>query len=425
VSEEVKVVVRQESEGTALKDAGRDAEAAQVKIKALRAEAEKLRASADSYSNKHGFEDSRAKSARADASALEREAGRLERPFLDAEKHEQKAARDEKAKHLREQRAEDRAAAADERTVKREMHQEETHRQRFGRAGMRLGMEVAQGGSLTGGLSSLARSNFSGLAGGAAVGAVAMIGLVEELTKDYMERQGIALRDQAARKMNERQLGIMAGVRGTSGQAQSEQYAIEQRMAEREANRPDLEQEGKRAWFNPLRLFGSQTWEGQRNLDENDKKQKADADQLEKVAALKREKFENEEGGLQLDALRNRSKRTLTGQRAAFMDEYLEKGLGMKRHMAAEGATPEQQNEAARLEMTNSLRDRQQAAGAGLVTARSGAADIARSAAWGQQVNPNESALIQRFDKMAAVWDAHRQDQKLKDQSIPPPAHTR
>jgi hypothetical protein len=391
-----------------------------AKINELRIEAEDLRKAAGKYAEKYGFEDSRAKSARSEATTREREANRLERPFLAEEKAEQKSARDEKARHLRSQRAEDRAAAADERAVKREMHQEETQRQRFGRIGMNLGMQAVQGGSLSGGIGSLAGMAGPGMmAGVAAIGAVAVGKLVEEISKDVHERRGIELRDQAARRMSKYEFGVMAGVRGTSGQAQSKEDDLTQQSEERAANRAELERKGERRWYNPLRWFGNkQTWESQRELTEDDKKQKKTQEDIETARALKREKFANEEGGLGLDALRQRSKRTQSGAREAFMDDYLAKARGVKRQMRGQGASEAEQNEAAQLDMTNSLRDRQVKAGASLVDARSGAGDIAAAARWGGQVTPNESEMVKRLDRIVTKMDETDRANRLKDHSV-------
>ena len=131
MSEEVKIVVRQETEGTALRDAQRDAEKlqqttgkssaasppadTQAKIKALRAEAEKLRSDGNRAAKENGFDDLGARSARAQASAREREANRLERPINTAEKSAQKEERDAKAKALREQRTAEQAAITEAR----------------------------------------------------------------------------------------------------------------------------------------------------------------------------------------------------------------------------------------------------------------------------------------------------------------------
>jgi hypothetical protein len=443
--EEVKVVVTQETKGTALKDAQRDAEKLQqatakpapasppasappaakvsaassasagdtaAKINELRAEAEKQRGYAERSALKFGFNDVTARTARAQASALEREANRLERPINAAQKAAQKEERDAQAAALREQRAaqklaaaeehaaarvsvrettqEKRRAAAEERAAKTQETHAETRRQRFGRAGMQLGMEAAQGGSLSGGIGSMASAiGPAGIAGIAAVGAVAVGTIVEQLTKDYVERQGIALRDQAARKMNAHGLAIGAGWRGTAGQSQAEEFALQQRMAEREANRPELERQGKRNWYNPLRWFGSsQTWEGQRNLDENDKAQKRDAEQLEKQKEQTRKKFHEEEGGIEMDHARHRAERSQSGQRAAFVDEQKKAWLERYRGLRGAGATDAEAAQTAGLEAETRMRDRQVAAGSGLVDARSGAGDIAAAARWAGMSTP-------------------------------------
>ena len=72
--EEVKTHIRTEADNRGAIDA-------KAKIIELREEAARLRASAEVYSSKHGFDDGRARTARTEAAAREREASRLERPM--------------------------------------------------------------------------------------------------------------------------------------------------------------------------------------------------------------------------------------------------------------------------------------------------------------------------------------------------------
>lgn len=435
MNEEVKINVRAESDTEALDRTKR-------KITELRGEAEKERQHAEKFAANAGFDDITPRKARARAAALDREANRLERPFIAEDKAGQKAAARDAGEEKKKFAAEDRAvqqavrtaektAAAEDRSKKktehteakaaaRELHAEETQRQRFGRIGMNLGMQAAQGGSLSGGIGSLAAAmGPAGMAGIAAVAAVAVGKIADEVWTDITERKGIALRDQAARRMNTYDRGVMAGVRGTSGQSRSDEVALERQMEERAANRAELERKGERNPWNPLRWFGSkQTFASQRELADNDVAQKRDAGELEKKQQQTRDKFENEEGGLGLDALRQRAKRSMSGQREAFMDDYLAKALGTKRAYEAKGATPEQQNEAAKLEMTNSLRDRQISAGSGLVDARSGAGDIAAAANWARQSTPGEGELVKRFDVMIGKMDEQTAHSKHQPQDV-------
>lgn len=328
------------------------------------------------------------------------------------------------ARYKREQHAAEKEITHERRAQNTEAQREESRRQRFGRAGMMLGMEAAQGGSLAGGISSIASTmGPAGMAGIAAVGAVAIGAIVESLTKDYTERQGIALRDQAARKMGERGLAIGAGWRGTSGQSQSEEFATEQRMAERAANRADLERQGRRAWYNPMRLFGAQTWEGQRNLDENDKAQQRDAEHLAKQREQTRKKFREEEGGIEMDLARHHAERTQSGQRAAFVDVQKKQWLARYRSLRGAGATDAEAAQTAGLEAETAMRDRQIAAGGGLVDARSGAGDIAAAARWAGMSTPGMAETKAAIDALHATVRSNSQKseelQNRKDQSVP------
>jgi len=395
--EVVKVIVQQESQGTALKDAQRDAEK-------LREEAARLRQSAEVYSSKYGFDDSRARSARSEAAAREREASRLERPINTEQKAVQKEERDEKARAIRAHRAAQRAAAAEERAdirdVAREHRHAETQRQRFGRGAVRLGTAAAEGGNPAYALSSMLQGAGGVAAGLAGIGAIAAFKIVDEVIADRIARQGIALRDASARTLNARGLSIGAGWRGTSGQSQSEEFATQQRMAEREANRPELERQGRRAWYNPMRMFGSQTWEGQRNLDEDTAAQRRDAELREKQREQTRKKFREEEGGIETDIARHRAERTMSGSRAAFIDEQKKQWLARYRSMRGAGATDEQASQTAGLEAETRMRERQIGGGSGLVTAHSGAGDIAAAARWAGMSTPGMDEMKHAIDSL-------------------------
>ena len=398
MAEEVKINIQAATDGAA------------AKVQALKQQIAELRQHGADYEKKYGAEDSRTKSVRSEADQIERRADHIERDI---------------ARSKREQHASEKDITRERREQAGHAKTEETQRQRFGRAGMQLGMQAAQGGSLAGGLGSLAGAIGPGmLAGVGAVAAVAIGTIAKEVWTDIHERQGIALRDQAARKMNQYDRSVMAGVRGTSGQSQAAEDALDRQIEQRAADRQNLASRGERDPWNPLRWFGSkQTFASQRELAENDKAQTRDKEEREKKHAQTGEKFENEEGGLQLDALRQRAKRTMSGQREAFMDEYLARALEVKRAFRGQGATPEQQNEAAQLDMTNSLRARQLAAGSGLVNARSGAGDIAAAARWGSQTTPMEAEAVKRLDGILGKMDRADAQQKHVDQSIPAPRH--
>ncbi len=426
MAEEVKIRVSQESQGTALDDAKKDlqelkqeaakptpappapAPAAAVpaapattaeKAAKLRAEAAQQRQFAERSAEKFGFHDVTARTARASASAMEREANRLERPANAEQKQQQSEERNAKAQALREERAQKKAAADEQRREDRQRHTEErqhlretageeTRRQRFGRGAVRVGTAVAEGGNPASALSSMLQGAGGVAAGLASVAAIAAFKIADEVITDQRERQGIALRDRAAQKMDERGLAIGASWRGTSSGALAAEQATEAERAKRDANREELERKGRRAWYNPLRLFGEQTWEGQRNLEENDIAQGRDLRLVQEKKKQTREKFLGEEGGIEMDLARHRAERSQSGQRAAFVDEQKKQWLARYRGLRGMGANDEQAGGTAGLEMETRLRDRQAAAGSGLVDARSGAGDIAAAARWGGMSTP-------------------------------------
>ena len=307
---------------------------------------------------------------------------------------------------IRQRAAEEKAAAreraAGEKDATRELREQESLRQKMSRGTVTLGRGMLNGGSLTGGVASLAGA---AAMGGPATLAVLAAGMAaEEATKDFMERQGIANRDRASRASDQRNLNISAGWRGTSSQVQSQQFGTEQEIFDREHQREEILRRNKRAPWNPLRVFGATTWEGERERDDNEKnierlKKRHDAEEK-----LGHKKFTEEEGGLELDAVRQRSKRTMSGIRAAQVDDLARSGMGEYRRFKAMGATDDQAKEGAMLKTENDLRDRQIASASGLVDARSGAGDIAAAARWAQESMPGlndlKNVLSQKLDQL-------------------------
>lgn len=312
--------------------------------------------------------------------------------------------------------AEEKAAAkARLDALKQETHEtkeQEMVRNRITRSTMLLGREVMAGGSLAGGLGSMATA--AGLIGAPVMAAVGGGMLVQELTKDYMERQGIANRDRASRATDQRNLGIRSGWRGTASGAQAAQFATEDEIFAREQERQEILQRNKRAWYNPLRLFGETTWAGERERDENEKNIARLKERRAAEEAQTRQKFETEEGALELDAIRQRSKRTMNGIRAAQVDDAQISYVKKYREFRGKGATDSEADEGARLSVENELRDKQIRAASGLVDARAGASDIAAAARWSQQAVPGwgqvkdgidalHSTIKNSYDKSAEI----------------------
>jgi len=303
-----------------------------------------------------------------------------------------------------------------EKAATKEIREQETTLKRIGKGTVNLGQSLMSGGGIAGSMGTLGM-----LLGGTGVGAAALGGgmLIQEITKDYMERQGIALRDKAARAGDKRDIDIRSGWRGTSTDAQSAYFATEQSIFDRQAQRELILQRNKRAWYNPLRYIdGETTWAGRREADENERGLARDLERSPKEKEQAERKFREEEGGMMLDALRQRSKRTIAGQRAAIMDEELQQFTTTFRKFAAMNGSPEGLNnaaEAGRLTVQNSLRDRQAHAASGLVDARSGAADIAAVASWAGMTVPSYEDLKDAIDTQTEVMKSqHEQDQEAR-----------
>ena len=256
------------------------------------------------------------------------------------------------------------------------------------------------------------------IGGMAAAGAVAVGG---ELLTDYFERQGIVNRDTASRSLNARQLQIQSGARGTSSQVQGEAWAAQDRLAELEANTPEVQNKAKEGiWKTALNrgaqgavagafggggipgaivgfgvgaVYGAgEGWlSGNRLIAENDAAKKRERDKAADAQALATKKALEEETSLEVDAIHQRSKRTMSGIQAAQRDDLVRGGMATYRKFYHAGMTGEQEKqarEAAMLDTENQLRDKQISAASGLVDARAGAADIAAAARWSQQAMP-------------------------------------
>ena len=225
-------------------------------------------------------------------------------------------------------------------------------------------------------------------------------------------------RRAATESKNQRQFGIFNSIRGTSAEMVSDSYAAEDRIAERKRDRPQIESENK---FNTIKSAGEgAAWgagigaavgsivpglgtaigagvgaviggavkgvpaylQGNNRLKQNDQDQAQDEEKLKKENEEAPKKFMREEGGFQLDALRQRSKRSMDGSREAFADDMAQEWLKTYRDIYSKSKDKGFSTEAADLTVQNQLRDRQATAGAGLVDARSGGAEIAASARW-------------------------------------------
>jgi len=238
--------------------------------------------------------------------------------------------------------------------------------------------------------------------------------------------QGVGLRDTAGRSITQRQMGIMGGWRGTSSEAQAKQFAAEDRIYERQQNRPNLENTVKRNTVDSTltgaaagaavgsiipglgTLIGAALggaagyvkghMAGNVAMTEDKAAQARDEAERDAAKKLAHEKFSTEEGGLELDAVRQRSKRTMAGIRAAQVDDMARSGLAEFRRLHGMGASDKEAKEGAMLKTENDLRDKQIASASGLVDARAGAGDIAAAARWSQMAMPGRDETMGTLD---------------------------
>lgn len=274
-------------------------------------------------------------------------------------------------------------------------------------------------------------ARFGALAGGAAVA------IGGELLTDYFERQGMAARDTGARQVTRHQQQVI-GWRGSSGQAQQKAWDAQDRLVELKAKDAEVENAAKAGIWEtaktralqfgaggaaigsfgagigaiPGALIGGGiglaegAWEGwmrgKRAKDEHEKAKQRTASEGSDFQAQARKQALEQEAALEVDAIRQRSKRTVEGIRAAAADEMTISGMQKFRKLQAAGVDNDTAKEAAILETQNELREHQQRAAAGLVDARSGAAEIAAAASWAGRVTPSEVGIT---DKLGGKLD--------------------
>jgi len=258
-------------------------------------------------------------------------------------------------------------------------------------------------------------------------------------------------RRTATESKNQRQFGILNSIRGTSGEMVADSYATEDRIAERKRERPQLETDQK---FNTWKSAGEgAAWgagigaavgsivpvlgtavgagigaavgaavkggpaylQGKNKLKQSDQDQAQDEEKLKKSNAEASKKFMREEGGLQRDALQQRSKRTLEGSRAAFADDMANEWLKTYRDIYSKTKDRGIAKEMADLTVQNELRDRQANAGAGLVDARSGGAGIAAAAQWATGSFPGMAEVAAKIETLNGTVQQGNQAVQTKD----------
>lgn len=282
--------------------------------------------------------------------------------------------------------------------------------QSFGGGGaVTLGSGGAAGaGVLAGGGNALAGNAARSL--GVAIGAAVTAAIV-----DHEARVSIENNDIAQRAINARGLRVTAA-RGNSSEALAEARAAEDRVFQRSAERPELQhQVGVQTFQGGLKgaaaggtigagigslfpvigtgvgaivggvgggAYGAYTsWrEGKRKLEAEDKAQRRDEEAAQQKREQSRQLFEQQEGKLELQMLRDRAKHTEEGNRALSEGQRKQHWLRTYKHMVELGASPEEAREAGLLEVGEDERQIGRRAASGIVNARSGADDIASAA---------------------------------------------
>ena len=210
-------------------------------------------------------------------------------------------------------------------------------------------------------------------------------------------------------------LGRESGVFGSSGALVSMALDAEEEVNARKSARKELEEKARVKWHDPSTwssLIGIKN-AGEKELEVND--QQSIEAQVRAGSAKKRAeaRYRQTDGGLELDTLRNRSKRSLEGQRGAFADEEAGKAFAKYNEAKQKGASEAMAKEMAALTYQNDLRDRQANAGAGLVDARSGGAGIAAAAHWATQSMPQSADIGAKLETLIGVVNRGNQDTQI------------
>ena len=377
------------------------------KIEDMQKRIAELRRAADAYDSNNKVDMSgAAKSARSDANALEREVLRMSKNRAAEENLVTRAMKEQTAERKKEQTAERKAGIS-------------LSPRGFSRA-VGVGEQMLAGGNPASSASSLlmnvAASSKNPLviaaASIAAIGATIASVRTDEGYKDSQRD----LRQSERMANNRFDLNRASGVFGSSGELVSKALSAEEEINQRENAKAGIAKKAEFRWNAPStwEWGGLRQNEGHREEEENDnaimaaKVKKASAEK--RAAAL----FEQTDGGLELDALRQRSKRTMEGSRAAMTDDMAGKAFAKYREVIKSAGNTkkgqEMAKEMATLTYQNDLRERQAQAGAGLVDSHTGGAGIAAAARWAMQANPQEAAIGGKLDTLIGVVNRGNQD---------------
>lgn len=369
------------------------------KIEEAQKKIQQLHKAADAYEAK-GM-DTAARSARADARPLEREVARYTKE-----------------------------RAADAKRITQEMREQDgLHKAGIGRGSARrmsqavgVGEQILSGGDPSRTASSMLVN--AGMSSGnpaiivGAIAAALATTLAGALAKEQDKDKMVGLQQNTRVKNTRFMLDRQTGVFGSSAELHGTALAAEQEADSKRNVRPELEEKARVKWHDPSTwssLIGIKN-SGERELEKND--QQTMEAQILAAAAKKRAEWRYREvdGALELDALRSRAKRSLSGQRQVAVDEMAGKAFAKYEEARRQGASEDMAKEMSELTYKNDLRDRQASAGAGLVDARSGGAGIAAAARWAVQAMPQEAEIAGKLETLIGV--VNRSDQNASMEKL-------
>ena len=367
------------------------------KIEDMQKRIESLRKAAAAYDSNNKVDmGGAAKSARGEAAGLEREIARMTK-----------------------------ARATEERAVTQQLKEQDA----LQKAGV--------GGRKLIGMRSLTSSGLGALAGE----------VFSTVVDQFAMGETLGNRRTATAQATERQMAVTR-FRGTSAQAVAESYGAEDQAAQLRRDRPQLQTDAK---FNTIKQSGEgAAWgagigaavgtialagpwgtvigaaigsaigggvkgipahlEGKNKLKQSKQDEEQNQEKARLNAELAPKQFMEEEGGLQRDALQQRAKRTLAGNRAAFADDMAQEWLKTYHDIKDKTKDSGIAKEMADTTVQNQLRDKQAQAGAGLVDARSGGAEIAAAAQWATGAFPGMKEVGAKIDILNGTVERNQQE---------------
>jgi hypothetical protein len=297
--------------------------------------------------------------------------------------------------------AETRAQEGLHKGMTREMREQEASSHRMMRVGNyagTFGREVLSGGNPMSGMQSMAMASGNPYVMGAAIAAALATAIAGTGAREADRDQAAANRDFERREQSRRLFSRLRSWRGTSGAAESEAFSAEEEAAGLRDQTRDLERKAKPKWWDPSSWtwFGMRRNEGERGLDENAAQQADATNRARENRKIAQQKFESEGGGLQI---RFQQERIAGHYKEAIALQELSRWYETRRKLLSEGATEARAQEGANTELFFTRQERMRENASRLVTARSGAADVARAAAL---ANP-ESDLRRVIDSLGNI----------------------